>query len=379
MNRNAKGWDDVVPGISDLDNAELDRRLEEAIVQSERADRLICCFLSEVKDRGAYRDFGFENIYDYALQRFGFKQRKTRYFLFLGRKVQELPQIREALRSGKLGWCKATRIAAVATKQDETTWLDSALALSVAELDRRLRDGTDRMVSMLHFPVTEDVRVLWENGLEIARRVVGAEISPVQALEYMIAEWIATWGNGGAPPEESEPEPEPEPEAEETPASVSVENAPAAETKPLPLFPFAEEISVNVENPLLCPETDRAILDRAGASFRKRIFDRDGWKCTYPGCNARRQLNVHHIEFRSHGGPDEAWNCTTLCQFHHDLLHAAQIGLKGRAPHQLDWTPPQMMREVIERRRNRPALWVSELEVREWPFFGEEERALVST
>jgi hypothetical protein len=373
MDPNEKKWDDVVPGISILSNAELDQKLEEAVIQSQTADKLICCILSEVRERGAYRDFGFSSIYDYALQRFGFKQRKTRYLLFLGRKVQELPQIREALRSGKLGWCKATRIASVASLQDETMWLDSALSLSVEELDRRIKDGTDRMTSVLHFFVTEDLRVLWENGLELARRVAGAEISPTEAFEYMVAEFVATYANGGAAPDECEPENEAEPDetAESAPVEVEVEveEAPSDETRPLPLFPFAEEIRVDIkdDSSLVCPETERACLDGSGASFRKQILERDNWKCTYPGCNARRDFHVHHIEFRSHGGPDEAWNCTTLCAFHHKLLHAAQIRLKGRAPYQLEWTPPKLMREVIERRRNRPALWVGELEVREWP------------
>jgi hypothetical protein len=349
MHRTDSPWDDVVPGVSTLDNAALDRKLEEAIARNQETDQLICCYLSELQERGAYREFGFENVYDYAMERFGFKERKTRYLLHLGRKVKELPAIREALRSGKLGWCKATRIASVATRQDETTWLDSALSLSVAELDKRLRDGTDRMVSTLHFPVTEDLRVLWENALELARRVAGAEVSPVQAFEYMVAEFVATWAHGGAPPEA--PVSEPEPEETTTPVEAGA---------PLPLFPFAEPASVEVENPLLCASTERAI-------FRKQILERDGWKCTYPGCSARRELHVHHIEFRSHGGPDEAWNCTVLCHFHHRLLHAGQIGLKGRAADTLEWTPPKLMREVIERRRNRPALWVGELEVREFP------------
>ena len=351
---NPSEWDDVVPGVSTLTNAELDEKLEDAVIQSQRSEKLVCCFLNEVRERGAFRDFGCSTIYDYAAQRFGFKERKTRYLLFLGRKVKELPQIREALKTGKLGWCKATRIASVATIHDETTWLDSALSLSVSELDRRIKDGTDRMASVLHFFVTDEVRVLWENGLETARRVAGVELSPSQAFEYMIAEFLATWGveaDAEAPPHKTTPESTASPEMAEVVNGEEVSSA----AKSLPLFPFAEKIQIDAER------------DATGESFRRFILERDQWKCRYPGCNARKDLHVHHIVFRSQGGPNEAWNCVVLCHFHHTLLHAGQIGLKGRAPYELEWTPPKLMREVLERRRNRPSLWVGELEVREWP------------
>ena len=62
-------------------------------------------------------------------------------------------------------------------------------------------------------------------------------------------------------------------------------------------------------------------------------FARDGWRCTAPGCTARRNLQSHHIVFRSHGGPDEPWNRTTLCAFHHLRgVHARTMGCMGRAP-----------------------------------------------
>ena len=62
-------------------------------------------------------------------------------------------------------------------------------------------------------------------------------------------------------------------------------------------------------------------------------FARDGFRCTAPGCTARRNLQSHHIVFRSHGGPDEPWNRTTLCAFHHLRgIHARTISCSGRAP-----------------------------------------------
>ncbi len=71
-----------------------------------------------------------------------------------------------------------------------------------------------------------------------------------------------------------------------------------------------------------------------GAAFRDYAdFERDGWRCTAPGCTARRNLHSHHILFRSAGGPDESWNRTTLCAFHHLRgIHARVVACRGRAP-----------------------------------------------
>ncbi len=66
-------------------------------------------------------------------------------------------------------------------------------------------------------------------------------------------------------------------------------------------------------------------------------FERDGFRCTAPGCTGRNNLHSHHIRFRSHQGPDEPWNRTTLCAYHHErALHLERtIRTRGRAPDRL--------------------------------------------
>ena len=66
------------------------------------------------------------------------------------------------------------------------------------------------------------------------------------------------------------------------------------------------------------------------------IFERDRWWCTAPACSARRNLHRHHIVYRSHEGPDEAWNLTTLCAWHHQRgVHGTGLKIRGRAPDDL--------------------------------------------
>ena len=64
-----------------------------------------------------------------------------------------------------------------------------------------------------------------------------------------------------------------------------------------------------------------------------RLFARDGWRCTVPGCTSYRNLHGHHIEFRSRGGLDELSNMTTLCAYHHLRgVHGGTVRCTGKAP-----------------------------------------------
>ena len=67
-----------------------------------------------------------------------------------------------------------------------------------------------------------------------------------------------------------------------------------------------------------------------------RVFARDGWRCTVPGCSSFRNLHDHHIVFRSAGGSDELSNRTTLCAWHHLRgVHAGIVRCTGGAPGEL--------------------------------------------
>lgn len=66
--------------------------------------------------------------------------------------------------------------------------------------------------------------------------------------------------------------------------------------------------------------------------LHKRVLERDGYRCQIPGCTCRRNLHLHHIIFRSHGGSDEEENLITVCSAHHlRCIHEGHIVIKGTA------------------------------------------------
>jgi hypothetical protein len=72
-----------------------------------------------------------------------------------------------------------------------------------------------------------------------------------------------------------------------------------------------------------------------------RVFERDGWRCTVPGCTSYRNLHAHHVVFRSSGGGDDDANLTTLCAAHYQRgVHAGVIRIAGSAPDELVFELP---------------------------------------
>ena len=223
---------------------------------------------------------------------------------------------------------------------------------------------------MLHFPLSAEMRGLWEDTLEIFRRRAGAEISPLAVFEYLLAEKVAEWGHYLAPdktPETPADDDAATPEEDDVPDT----DPPAeSETETGPVFPWAEKIDTDqVTQPRLFEREAASEADYEDDPEYKRmrdlVLERDRWKCTVPFCSGRSQLTVHHIQYRSRGICHSPWNLTTICTFHHSLIHAERIRVKGRAPQDLVWTFPKLMQAVLERRRNRPSIWLGEPEVRE--------------
>ncbi len=68
---------------------------------------------------------------------------------------------------------------------------------------------------------------------------------------------------------------------------------------------------------MIHPKTAPLRLDSLSyENLRQQILRRDGWRCQ--SCGSMSNLEVHHMEFRSHSGADSEENLITLCaQCHH--------------------------------------------------------------
>jgi hypothetical protein len=79
--------------------------------------------------------------------------------------------------------------------------------------------------------------------------------------------------------------------------------------------------------------------------LRCAVEYRDGHRCTFPGCGAKRFVEVYHLVAWPQG-PTDLGNLMCVCSFHHDLLHQhgwhAALGAAGTPRwFRPDWTPYQ--------------------------------------
>jgi len=81
-----------------------------------------------------------------------------------------------------------------------------------------------------------------------------------------------------------------------------------------------------------------AVWDCGQRARENEVYVRDGWRCTAPGCTSRRNLEDHHIVYRSQGGGDALSNRTCLCRFHHQRgEHGGLASCRGSAPLGIVW------------------------------------------
>jgi hypothetical protein len=96
------------------------------------------------------------------------------------------------------------------------------------------------------------------------------------------------------------------------------------------------QISSSNTDPLLAPGDYRLnSLEQAegrtreAMKLRMEILDRDDFRCTRDGRSPEQdgvRLEVHHVDWHSQGGSDEASNLVTLCSSCHAGIHAIAEG-----------------------------------------------------
>jgi len=66
-------------------------------------------------------------------------------------------------------------------------------------------------------------------------------------------------------------------------------------------------------------------------AVRRRVLERDQYRCRIPGCRHTLDLEVHHIIPRADGGTHHPDDLITNCGAHHRAIHAGRLHLSGTA------------------------------------------------
>jgi hypothetical protein len=360
---------ELLGGLDQADAFSIDERLCRALSLERSLDGRIGPLLAHVWTRFVHRALGFLSREAYARERLGMDPTRARALVRLERACILSEPFARAYRSGVLSSVKASRLAPLVEVDPLGTsvegWVEWAGRITV----RRLDDDVERALTLAETQPGEFAR---EGGLPAeahdaqhahdshapSDREIGAPATdserdqPIRDPRSTLAEALDSDGREiGAPPTA----PEEETQTGHDRGIGARETCWARFIGPPDIVQLFKAVLCTVRRRIES-ETGRlptsgealgSMLDHAFGTWgfpdekvaaRYRIYARDGWRCSVPGCSSMQNLHDHHIHFRSAGGSDDPSNRVTLCAFHHLRgVHAGLLRCKGQAPDRLRW------------------------------------------
>jgi hypothetical protein len=341
-----------------VDARAVDRDLRRLVTEKQRQDAILAEHLRAVARRRGYREAGFTSLEEYANDRFGLSPRTLYCLLALHRALEALPALRRAFLAGRVTASQAVLIGSVANVLSMERWIGRAEQVTLRRLQdevgfvRHLRESRPAIWERL------DGGPLPEGVILVPGQAPRLHASAPSTTSPTAAEADAASGAaiGVASPEVPLTAAELLRLLEEAEAATPLPAKPCTirlwlerEVKELWLAALAR-LRAGADVDLREWEALALILkefwrvwDNAETRRQRRdnpTLERDGWRCTAPGCGSvgTGRLHEHHIRFRSAGGTEEASNLTTLCTGHHlGLLHEGRMRCSGLAPDDLIW------------------------------------------
>ncbi|MFI5403208.1 MAG: HNH endonuclease [Planctomycetota bacterium] len=267
------------------DNAlALDARARRLMAARRRFDEVFGALAAEARSKRVHETLGY-SFEEYCEERLGMSAGTVRQRIWLERRMQDLPALRQAVVSGRLTYSKALVVARHATPFDVEGRIEAAASTTCQQTERAGEAEEDRKNRGDH------VRRLW--APKDAAQSVRDAIASAQAWS------VGTRG-------------------------VEID---AGEALALVADHFVEVWTANRGS------DERRWIDK----LRREVLVRTGGLCSVPGCS-RAARHVHHIVFRSHGGKDTKENEIGLCMPHHlHGIHMGYLEVTGRAGERLYW------------------------------------------
>jgi len=368
----------LVDGLEEASPRELDARLRRAVrLEQGAAARLGAELLALATTRG-FRDLGYGSLDAYARERLGMAPSRAKALLAIERGCELSPALRAGWREGRLSWSQAQELLPLVRLGHAQRWMGAWVARAQEVTVRRLRDDVEAALATERLDPAELPALPAEPrdslpsnpaGVQIRDEPTGSGRMHPEAAASVSGAEPARPGPGSAA--DAPPDPAREHDLRELRRIAAwraearrgrVDRAAFRVSGPEDVVAFFRGVVARVQRLLerhhgrpssecealdaMCDHALEEWTARLGArSARERrdqaIYERDGWRCTVPGCTSHRGLHAHHLHFRSAGGGDEPENLTTLCAAHHLRgVHGGTVRIAGRAPEGLRYELP---------------------------------------
>jgi hypothetical protein len=302
----------------DLSPAGLDRELRASLHAIQGIDWQMGSLLRTFTELRLYRNAGYPTIAEYVKERLGISARRARGLVRLEADGSaERSELAGAYRTGRISWVRALVLLPILSEEHAAAWIERAGEVTV----RRLMEEVSW---------ASDLRDRAGDAIGMAPPPLGAtlEWSDAEAIRQMRARF------------DSDPE---------TMARI-MHTTPTVEVTlgfsgPVSVMAFVADVMSAHRQPLEAPwrAFERMLLHakeiwEAVPHHRNPVHERDGWRCRVPACGSRRNLQEHHLLFRSQGGDNAQSNRISICAWHHLRgIHRGILRAYGDATGEVRW------------------------------------------
>jgi hypothetical protein len=325
--------DALLDGLDTADAFDLDARLRHAVALEARIDAEMAPLLRRVADGRLHRRVGCASAAAFARERLGMSERKARALVRIARLGAACPELEAAFARGALSWIQAQVLLPLLVLPESAPHRAAWVARAGQVTVRRLEDEVDAALA------AGDLRPERQTCAQPRDPATPSPPADPDLDAQQAAHGALPAANGALPAAH-----------DGNPRTPPVERARFFFAAPHDVARLFRAVACSVRRALE-PRLGRPVtegeavgwmFDHAFASWgandprvrrEHRVFERDGWRCTVPGCSSYRNLHDHHVVFRSAGGSDALANRTTLCAFHHLRgVHAGHVRCFGVAP-----------------------------------------------
>jgi len=287
---------------------------DKALVLSKRyleTENLLLELIGQIDERKVFLQLGYPSLYLYCLNALGLSESQSYAMIGVSRKCREVPELKEAIQTGKLTVSKAKRILpALKTAEEKlaaSEWIEKAASMPQRQVEKEVAQRNPETV------VRERIRPLTESQAELrcaisfelkekierARQVLSQQKGKNVSLADLIEAMTETFLDKKDPIEKAKRAKERELKKAE-PSDLAKAAAPNS-----PPRQVARAIPASVKH---------AVQLRDLGMCRHLLPDKSR-------CESQQFLHFHHLVHFENGGESTLENLVLLCSNHHRRVH----------------------------------------------------------
>ncbi len=304
--------------------------------QHRRTESELVGVLIEIERLKLHRTLGFSSLFTYTVSALGLSEPVAYALISVARKAKELGALNDAISLQKISVHRASRIVAVLTKENAKELIEFAATHTQRETDQEVARRSDRG-NQRHESLKVPTEVL--ELLKKAQAVMASKSKRALKLDETLKFVLDDFLNRHEPVRKAE-------RARQRGAKIIANDIASDVTRNTARNTARATPKISTENSVCTKSREKhrenpSAFNRRmpiAARTRHAVNVRDQAQCTFIDlaghrCTNDRWLHTHHIISVSHGGSNEQDNLTTLCSFHHDLVHQLGFAIEG----QVNW------------------------------------------